>query len=57
MTFVSADGLRYTTWLPLAMKNDFAKSNTFPITPNGDYQAQSISIMRGHGLVIGGIDR
>ena len=54
---VSIPELSFTTWLPLVWKNDFENEQAFPKTQDGKYQAQSISVMKNHGLVVGGINR
>jgi hypothetical protein len=60
MVFVdnsSAEQLSFTTWLPLANKIDLENNNAFPMTQDGKYQAQSISVMKEYGLVVDGINR
>lgn len=49
--------LRYTTWIPWAFIDDLDKTKAFPVSTEGYYQAEMISFMGGHGLVIGGNDR
>jgi len=60
MTFVdqsSGNLLRFTTWLPLSIKQNFNDAEAFPQSENGDYKAKEISVMYGHGLVVAGNDR
>jgi hypothetical protein len=60
MTFVdqsNGNNLRFTTWLPLSIKQNFHDAEAFPQADNGDYLAKEISVKYGHGLVVAGDDR
>lgn len=47
----------YTTWLPLSVRVDLKNENAFPETQDGKYQAQSIIVRKGYGLMVGGNNR